>query len=133
MKHTQIAKMHAGGKTPTCTHIVVDFRPQKSDPNRACITAGGNLIKCLGKLTTRTADITTTKIIWNSIISTKGARYGCLGVGDFYLETSMEKNQVYEDAISLVSRMDMQAIHSRQARTKRLSQLGNLLGDLWTT
>ena len=44
MNHAQIAKMYAEGKTPTYARSVVDFRPQKSDPNRVRITAGGNLI-----------------------------------------------------------------------------------------
>ncbi len=49
----------------TITHacIVVDYRPQKTDPNRVHITAGGNLITYPGELTTRTADLTTTKIL----------------------------------------------------------------------
>ena len=101
MNHAQIAKMYAEGKTPTYARIVVDFRPQKSDPNRVRITAGGNLIKCPGELTTRTADITTTKIIWNSVISTEGARYGCLDVGDFYLETPMDKFEYMKMPLSL--------------------------------
>ena len=74
MNHAQIANMYAEGNTPTSARILVDCRPQKSDPNRVRITAGGNLIKCLGELTTRTTGITTTKILWNSVISTKGAR-----------------------------------------------------------
>ena len=90
MNHAQIANMYAEGNTPMSARILVDCRPQKSDPNRVRITAGGNLIKCPGKLTARTADIATTNIIWNSVISTKGARYGCLDVGHFYLETPME-------------------------------------------
>ena len=57
----------------TYARLVVDFRPQKYDPNRARITAIGNLIKYPGDLTTRIAYMTTDKILWNSIISTKGA------------------------------------------------------------
>ena len=91
MDHVQIAKKYAEGKTPTYARIVVDVRPHKLDPNRVHITAGGNLIKCPGELTTRTADITTTKTIWNNVASTEGARYGCLDAGDFYLETPMDK------------------------------------------
>ena len=79
-----------GGKEPTYARIVVDFRPQKDDPNRVRITAGGNLIKKPGDLTTRTADLTTSKIVWNSVISTEGAAYTCLDVGNFYLETPLE-------------------------------------------
>ena len=39
----------------TYANITVDYRPQKEDPNRVRITAGGNLIIYPGKLTTRTA------------------------------------------------------------------------------
>ena len=49
----------------TYARIVVKFRPQKKDPNRVRITAGGNLIEYPGELTTRTADLTTSKILWN--------------------------------------------------------------------
>ena len=35
------------------------------------ITARGNLIKYTGELTTRTADLTTTKVVWNSVLSTE--------------------------------------------------------------
>ena len=90
--HAQIATMYAEGKTPTYACIVADFQPHKSDPNRVRTTSGGNLIKCSGKLTTRTAAITTTKIIWNSVINTEGAIYGCFNVGNFYLETPMENS-----------------------------------------
>ena len=45
----------------TYARIVVDYRPQKADPNRVRITAGGNLIQYPGELTTRTTDLRTTK------------------------------------------------------------------------
>ena len=45
----------------TYARVVVDFRPQKEDPNRVRITAGGNLIAYSDKLTTRTADLTVSK------------------------------------------------------------------------
>jgi len=45
----------------TYSNIVVDFRPQKEDPHRIRIMVGGNLINHPGELTTRTADITTSK------------------------------------------------------------------------
>ena len=34
-----------GDRIITYAKIVVDYRSQKSDPNRVCITAGGNLLK----------------------------------------------------------------------------------------
>ena len=35
-------------RTVAYAHMVVDYRPQKPDPNRVRITARGNLIKCPG-------------------------------------------------------------------------------------
>ena len=81
--------MYNKGKKPTGAGIVVDVRQQKEDPIRLRITAGSNLIKYPGEVTTRTADLDTTKMLWNSVISTKGARYSCFDVGDFYLETPL--------------------------------------------
>jgi hypothetical protein len=55
------------------------------------LTAGGNLIDYPGELTTRTADLTTTKLLWNSVISTKDSRYMCLDIENFYLGTPMAR------------------------------------------
>ena len=64
----------------TYANIIVDYIPQKEDPNCVRITAGGNLIIYPGELTTRTADITTSKILWNSVLSTKNTKYMCLDI-----------------------------------------------------
>ena len=55
------------------------------------MTAGGNLIDYAGNLTTHTADLTTTKLLWNSVISTPGSRYMCLDITNFYLGTPMAR------------------------------------------
>jgi hypothetical protein len=60
----------------TYARIVINHHPQKDNPNRVRITVGGNLINYPYELTTRTADIVSTKIMWNSIISTPGAKFG---------------------------------------------------------
>ena len=75
----------------SCARIVVDYIPQKEDPNRVRITASGNLIQYPGELTTRTSDVRTSKTMWNSIISTRGARYMVADAGNIYLATSMER------------------------------------------
>jgi hypothetical protein len=62
----------------TYARVVVNFLLQKADPHRIRITAGGNLINYPGELSTRNADITTSKLMWNSFLSTKGANYMCL-------------------------------------------------------
>ncbi|KAL7426973.1 hypothetical protein ACHAXH_000515 [Discostella pseudostelligera] len=90
LMHDQIRQIPRD-HTITYTQIVVDYRPQKTDPNRVRLTAGGNLIEYPGELTTQTADLTTTKMLWNSIISTKDARYLCLEIKNFYLGTPMDR------------------------------------------
>ena len=67
-------------RTITYAKIVVDYRQQKEDPNRVRITAGGNLISYPGELTTRTADLTTSKILWNSVLSTENGKYMCIDI-----------------------------------------------------
>ena len=44
--------------------------PQKKDPIQVRITVGENLIEYPGKLSAKTADLTTFKIHINSVIST---------------------------------------------------------------
>ena len=54
----------------TYGRLVVDYRQQKENPNRARLTAGENLITYQGDVTTCTADLTTSEILWNSVLST---------------------------------------------------------------
>ncbi len=48
MNHDDITKILKAGKKFTYANPVVDHRPQKEDPNRIRITAGGNLIESNG-------------------------------------------------------------------------------------
>ena len=66
--------------TVTYANIVVDYCPQKSDPNRVRIAAEGNLINYPGEIMTRTEDLTTSKTIWNSIISTINEKHMCVDI-----------------------------------------------------
>ena len=78
-------------RTVTYGRIVVNYRSQKKDPNRVRITAGGNLIDYPGELTTRTADLTTSKILWNSVLSTPKAKFMCLDIKKIYLCAPLER------------------------------------------
>ena len=80
----------------------MDYRAHKDDPNRVRITVGGNLINNPGELTTRTADLTTKKVMWNSVISTRNARYMCADVKNFYLCTPLERYEYMRMPINLI-------------------------------
>jgi hypothetical protein len=79
LSHEEIKNIPAD-RTVTYARIVVDYRPQKTDPNHVRITVGGNLISYPGKVMTRTTNMITSKILWNSVLSTPGARYCCADV-----------------------------------------------------
>jgi hypothetical protein len=78
------------GKIITYGRFVVDIRPNKSEIHRVRLTVGGNLIQYPGDVSTLSADLTTSKCLWNSTTSTDGARYMCLDVKNFYLGTPMD-------------------------------------------
>jgi hypothetical protein len=90
MTRNEIAHALAAGTKFTYANPVVDHRPQKEDPNKIRITAGGNLIQCDSKLSVCTADINSAKLHWNSVVSTKKARYMCLDIKIFYLTAALE-------------------------------------------
>jgi hypothetical protein len=62
MTHAEILLIPTD-RTIAYARVVVDFRPQKADPHRIRITAGGNLINYPGELTTQTANLTTSKLM----------------------------------------------------------------------
>ena len=42
-------------------------------------------------MTTRTADLTVSKILWNSVLSTDNARYATLDIANVYLGTPLDR------------------------------------------
>jgi hypothetical protein len=63
---------------------------------------GGNLIQYPGDVSTRSADLTTSKCLWNSTISTEGAKCLCLDVNNFYLGTPMYSFEYMHIPIKLI-------------------------------
>jgi hypothetical protein len=108
LTHAQIQNIPAD-RTVTYARVVADFRPQKADPNRVRITVGGNLITYPGEVTTRTADMVTSKILWNSVLSTPGAKYCCADVKNFYLETPMDRYEYMRIPVRLIPEAFLQA------------------------
>lgn len=75
----------------TYAFIVVYYCLQKSDPNGVRITAEGNLISYPNELTKRITVLVTTKILWNSMLSTHDAKYMCVDIKIMYLATPMDR------------------------------------------
>jgi hypothetical protein len=77
------------GRKVTYMRLVVTDRPMKANPRRVRITVGGDKLDYPFEVSTRTADITTAKLLWNSVISTKDAKFCTMDIKDFYLNTPM--------------------------------------------
>eukprot|EP00804_Cyclotella_cryptica_P005168 CCRYP_014220-RA/>CCRYP_014220-RA protein AED:0.34 eAED:0.40 QI:0/0/0/1/1/1/2/0/380 len=75
----------------TYGRIVANFCPEKDDPYGIRLTVGGNRINFPGDCGTPTADMITVKILLNSVISTKNAKFMTIDIKDFYLNTPMAR------------------------------------------
>lgn len=89
MSKEEVAKIPKH-KIITYARITVDYRKEKKDPYRIRITVGGNLIKYPRLTTSTTADITTLKLLWNSVISTPESKFIALDVKNYYLQTPLK-------------------------------------------
>eukprot|EP00804_Cyclotella_cryptica_P002793 CCRYP_009348-RA/>CCRYP_009348-RA protein AED:0.05 eAED:0.04 QI:0/0/0/1/1/1/3/0/1214 len=94
-KYCTIWKMHMAKNlvaSPKERHLRThrcQLPTEKEDPYRIRLTVGGNRITYPGDCGTPTADMLTTKILLNSVISTIGARFMTIDIKDFYLNTPM--------------------------------------------
>ena len=70
--------------------VVCADRPEKPQPRRVRWTAGGDRIEYPGSVTTKTADITTAKLLINSTISVPGRRFMTMDLKDFYLSCALD-------------------------------------------
>eukprot|EP00978_Attheya_sp_CCMP212_P016490 scaffold43259_cov66-Attheya_sp.AAC.3 len=68
-------------------------RPPQTEPNRTRLTIGGNLIDYPGDVSTATAETTTAKILFNSVVSTKNAKFACFDIKNYYLGTPLERHE----------------------------------------
>ena len=78
-------------KDVTYGNFVCTVRPEKDEKNRTRLTVGGDRINYPGEVATPTAEMLVAKILFNSVISTPGARFMTLDVGNFYLNTPLKR------------------------------------------
>ncbi len=90
-------------KKVTYGRFVCDVRPQKAEPNRTRLTVGGNLLDYPGAVSTKTADITTCKCLFNSVVSTPGAKYMTVDIKNFYLNTPLDQYEYNNQATTITS------------------------------
>jgi hypothetical protein len=77
------------GRKVTYGSFVVDIKDHKKEKERTPLTVGGDQIEYPGDESTRTAGLTTAKILINSVISTPGAKFLVIDIKNFYLNTPL--------------------------------------------
>ena len=106
-------------KDITYGRIVVVLRPQKKEQARTRLTVGGNLIDYQWEVATPTSDLTTAKLLFNSVISTPGAVFVVMDVKKFYLNTPMARPEF----MRLQSQMKLRSITSEKKQTTKVGSM----------
>jgi hypothetical protein len=75
------------GRKATYVSFVVDIKTHKEETERTHLTVGGDQIEYPGEKSTCTAGLKTAKMLFNSTISTPGAKFLVLDINNFYLNT----------------------------------------------
>ena len=76
-------------KDITYGQFVCTIRPEKAEPNQTRFTVGGDRINFPGEVATPTADMLVAKALFNSVISTAGAKFMTMDISNFYLMTPL--------------------------------------------
>ena len=88
------------GKGVAYTKIVANERPQKTEVNGTRLTYGGSNLNIDMDLGTPTASLLTVKILFNSVISTPGAKFTTIDIKYFYLNMPLERPEFIRLKIS---------------------------------
>jgi hypothetical protein len=97
-----------------------NVRPEKiEEPNRTRFVAGGDRINYPGEVATPTADMLVAKILFNSVISTRGARFMTLDISNFYLMTPLKRPEYIRVKIDdipeeIINEYNLQKIANKQ-------------------
>ncbi len=74
---------------PLTSALCVPIALKKPFPNEFVGPLGGDRVIYTGNVSTKTADLTTAKCLFNSTISTPNGRFMTLDLSDFYLESHL--------------------------------------------
>lgn len=91
-----------GDRRATYLRLVVADRPMKTNPRRVRWTVGGDQVDYPGDVNTKTADLTSAKILINSVLSTSNAKFMCLDLKDFYLNADMDRPEYMRIPLSQI-------------------------------
>ena len=71
--------------------MVVAYKSDKLEKHRTRLTVRGDRLVCFVDTGTSTEDVLTIKVLWNSTMSTPGAKYMTRDISNIYLGAPMER------------------------------------------
>jgi hypothetical protein len=86
----------------TYSRFVATERQHKAETKRVRLTVGGNLVHYPDKVSTPTYNLSTIKMLLNSVISTPGALFAIFDLKDVYLGTPMKRMEYMRIPISSI-------------------------------
>ncbi len=96
-----VTSMPAGRKA-TYLRLVTADRPQKTETKRTRATVDGEKITYPGDVSTKTAGLTTAKVLFNSVLSTPNAKFMGIDLKNFYLNTPLDRYEYMKMPITLI-------------------------------
>ena len=84
----------------TYGQFVCTVLPKKSVKNCIRFTIGGDWINYPGEVATPTANLLVAKILYNSTISTPGAKFMTMDISNFYLNSPLPRPEYIQIKIS---------------------------------
>ncbi len=103
--------------------FVFTVRPKKAEPNQTQFTVGGDRINYPGKVSTPTAEMLVAKMLFNSVISTKGACFMTMDISNFYLMTPLHQPEFIQ--------MKLSDIPDKVIKEYKLREKATLVGSIY--
>ena len=75
----------------------MDIRPLKEEKYRVRITVGGDKLDFCGDASSVEASLATVKLLLNSVVSTKGAKFTTADMKDFFYASSCKPSHIFPD------------------------------------
>jgi hypothetical protein len=89
-------------------------------------TAGGDKINYPGEVAAPTADMLVAKILFNSVISTPGARFGTMDISNFYLMTPLLFQNTFEYTSPTFQTKSYKNTNSKTKQQPKVSSISKL-------
>ena len=106
------------GITVTYGIIVARIRPKKAETHLTRLTVGKILINFPGDDTTPIADLITSKLIFNSVLSTKTMKFMCADIANFYINNTMNRYEYTNLPLEIIPEKIIQQYNLRNLSKK---------------